>query len=197
MNKPEEFRQTADEMLGGLVAGQESYQKIIDYQGKRGFAPLELRRMAAFAALFVFMLGIGSVALSKRPQVAKQIETKAAGKEMPQGATMSAWAVPRGSITLSGGGSAPGYLGLWAQGSGANFPLVAVEGRYYRLLTILIGEVDGLRHSIVNVVLERRLHADMPFGGNIVRGHEDLLEILGHIHIVQTAHRRDALHQAF
>ncbi|MDD2428397.1 MAG: hypothetical protein PHQ85_02315 [Eubacteriales bacterium] len=135
MNKPEEFRQTADEMLGGLVAGQESYQKIIDYQGKRGFAPLELRRMAAFAALFVFMLGIGSVALSKRPQVAKQIETKAAGKEMPQGATMSAWAVPRGSITLSGGGSAPGYLGLWAQGSGANFPLVAVEGRYYRLLT--------------------------------------------------------------
>lgn len=134
MNRPEELRQTADEMLGGLTAGRESYGKIMRHQGKRGFAPIQWKRFAAAAALVVVVLGIGSLTIRQRPRVALQIETMAAGK-MPQGATMSAWAVPRGSITLSDSSSAPGHLGLWAKGSGGNFPLVAVEGRYYRLLT--------------------------------------------------------------
>ena len=59
----------------------------------------------------------------------------------------------------------------------------------------LVGEVDGLGDRVVDVVLEGRLHADMPLGRHVVGGHEHLLEIVGHVHVVEPAHRGDALHQ--
>ena len=42
--------------------------------------------------------------------------------------------LPKGSISISQR-EKPGYRGIWAPASGANFPLLCVDGRYYRLLT--------------------------------------------------------------
>ena len=61
------------------------------------------------------------------------ITTKAAGS-LP-GGMLSAWDLPRGSITLDTSGSVPSYKGAWASGSGGNFPLIRVGGGYYRLLS--------------------------------------------------------------
>ena len=42
--------------------------------------------------------------------------------------------VPQGMVSISNA-AAPEYRSIWARGNGANFPLVAAQGRYYRLLT--------------------------------------------------------------
>ena len=42
--------------------------------------------------------------------------------------------VPAGSITIHASRN-PAYRSIWAPVSGANFPLVGVQGRYYRMLT--------------------------------------------------------------
>ena len=42
--------------------------------------------------------------------------------------------VPAGSLTIRASKN-PSYRSIWAQGSGGNFPLIGVKGRYYRLLT--------------------------------------------------------------
>ena len=41
-------------------------------------------------------------------------------------------------------------------------------------------KVNGLGHGIVRVSLERRLHANMPFRGDVERSHEQPLQVLRH-----------------
>ncbi len=135
MRKPEDLRQAADEMLGGLTASRQTLQHILQPEkSRRPYHQHQFKRLAAAALALLLVAGAGfSLNLLQKPKT-NGIETKAAG-QLPDNMSVSALAVPRGSITLKAEGGTPGYLGLWAAGSGANFPLVAAEGRYYRLLT--------------------------------------------------------------
>lgn len=127
----------ADETLGGLIAGPAllNRAKAQAGQGHSTKPALGRRRALAMALSLVLVVGVGYLALQDRPQPAiPQVHTMAAGNQtLPQGAR-TAGDLPRGSLTLSQA-KVPAYQGVWASGSGANFPLIRVDGRYYRLLT--------------------------------------------------------------
>lgn len=135
--KLEQLPQIADETLGGLRADAALYRKIRDRAGRPAVGPVfPLRRAVALACSLILVAGIGYFALNRLPgkeEELPQITTFAAG-ELPEGAALVARDLPRGSITLGQPGSVPGYQGVWAKGSGGNFPMIRVGGAYYRLL---------------------------------------------------------------
>lgn len=135
-NKLSTLPETVNECLGGLQADQQLYQRILHRQPARRRRPLVLRAVAA-AAMLVFLLGLGAAGLNNllnREREIPRIITLQAGGPSEAG-SLRALDVPRGSITLSAEGSVPRYVGVWAKASGGNFPLIRVQGRYYRLLT--------------------------------------------------------------
>lgn len=98
-----------------------------------------LRRLMPVLSL-ALVLAIGlSVAIPglNRPQndQVTPLSAQAAGETPANGTQRAALLdVPQGSLNISTSG-APDYSSIWAQGNGANFPLIGVEGRYYRMLT--------------------------------------------------------------
>lgn len=135
--KLDQLHQVAEETLGGLKAGPgllyRAQKKVQQRQ-----APLPQRRMhrgLAMALSLVLVLGLAYLTFPKPGQpVVHPVETIAAGSpSLPEGSQTRA-DLPRGSLTLSKA-QVPEYQGVWARGSGANFPLIRIDGRYYRLLT--------------------------------------------------------------
>ena len=136
--KLDQLPQVAEETLGGLKADASLYMKI----RQRAQAPARkpafpLRRAVALACSLVLMITLGVIGIGGFPGDEKalpKIMTQAAGT-LPEGAVLRAWDLPRGSISLGQPGSVPEYQGVWARASGGNFPLIRVNGAFYRLLS--------------------------------------------------------------
>ena len=136
--KLDQLPQVAEETLGGLKADASLYMKI----RQRAQAPARkpafpLRRAVALACSLVLVITLGVIGIGGLPGDEKalpKIMTQAAGT-LPEGAVLRAWDLPRGSISLGQPGSVPEYQGVWARSSGGNFPLIRVNGAYYRLLS--------------------------------------------------------------
>lgn len=153
MNRVEDLKQVADEMLGGLTPSDGSFQHILNAgTAPRRRASFSLRRAAALACAFVLVTVSGYFALRPEERVLPEMSTMSAGTPcMLDAEAQKVAAVPRGSVTLTKNTSSS-PLGLWAKGKGANFPLVAAEGRYYRLLTNPTSiDADMLGASLGNV----------------------------------------------
>ncbi len=116
---------------------------------KRSFP---MRWAAAAAALVLVLAGVfASVSLHGRKPMDPMLTSQSAGEaELGDNVRVTALLdVHKGTVSISASG-APDYRSVWARGSGANFPLVIVGGRCYRLLTApgeiaqsLIGEALG------------------------------------------------------
>ena len=137
---------------GGLKADQALWRRI----RSGGSAPAPVRRpgwqrAVALAAAVVFALGLGAAAIRLTRQPKPLIITTMAGEG---GGVMrqKAGDVPRGSIQLSPAGQKPGYIGVWAPGKGANFPLVRINDRYYRLLSNPTSIGEGLLGAMLGQV---------------------------------------------
>ena len=136
--KLDQLPQVAEETLGGLKADASLYMKI----RQRAQAPARkpafpLRRAVALACSLVLVITLGVIGIGGLPGDEKalpKIMTQAAGT-LPEGAVLRAWDLPRGSISLGQPGSVPEYQGVWARASGGNFPLIRVNGAFYRLLS--------------------------------------------------------------
>ena len=136
--KLDQLPQVAEETLGGLKADASLYMNI----RQRAQAPARkpafpLRRAVALACSLVLVITLGVIGIGGLPGDEKalpKIMTQAAGA-LPEGAVLSAWDLPRGSISLGQPGSVPEYQGVWARASGGNFPLIRVNGAFYRLLS--------------------------------------------------------------
>ena len=153
--KLDRLPQIADETLGGLKADTALYQKIKQRASRPRFSRIFLQRRTALAFSLALMLTLGAVglnALNPKETELPRIITKAAG-QLPDSAVLSA-DLPRGVITLGQPGSVPGYQGIWARASGANFPLIRVNGAFYRLLnnpTSIDGSMLGSALGTVEV----------------------------------------------
>ena len=135
MSNLEKLPQIAQEYLGGLRAGESLYQRILQPHTKQKRHGLPVRALAMACSL-IFIMGLGAAgvfSVLNRQLNVPAINTLAAGK-LPERTRMTALDVPRGSITLNASDSTPGYVGVWAGSSGANFPLIRVRSKYYRLL---------------------------------------------------------------
>ena len=148
-----ELPQIADST--GLQANAALKRRILDAaNGKKQQKKRALRLVPALCCAVAVLVGAGVFALSPAsvngptPTSAPLIDSQAAGGTLKLGEKL-ALDVPPGSITIQSS-SNPSYRSIWAAASGGNFPLVGVEGRYYRLLTnptgvssALLGEALG------------------------------------------------------
>lgn len=159
MKRLEQLPEMTDDMLGGLHATQDLKKEILRdakaamqdgkahyrnsaWESKKVNANTRrqrsvLQRSLAMACMLVVLLGsvVGFPTLIGLDVKNKQgIVTTQMGAENLNNAQSQALDLPQGSIVISQR-SAPSYRGIWAAASGANFPLICVEGRYYRLLT--------------------------------------------------------------
>jgi len=135
--KLNQLPQIAEETLGGLKADQALYKRIITNkpQGHKThiFQP---RRILALASALMLVVGSSLLypyLLGKGQQNKQQFQTHMAGI-VPQVAALRAGNLPQGSIHLGIPGKIPEFKGVWANSSGGNFPLIRVNGAFYRLL---------------------------------------------------------------
>ena len=158
MKQLEKLPEMSNEMLGGLHAAQDLKEEILRdgalarKDGKKHYrntpwaavAPEKRRatragRVLATVCTFAFVIGllVGIPTMISTPQTdnGALISTQVGGDPGTQ-ETVGTLArdLPKGSITITQS-QKPAYRGIWASANGANFPLVCVNGRYYRLLT--------------------------------------------------------------
>ncbi len=159
-----------DAGLKKIEAGEALRRRILDAADKKEKRPVPVRLIAVAAAgALIAAVGIHAFVFpmntKKGPEAmltsqsagdtAVSSEAAGAGEEAADGAAAlggreSAFLdLPQGRVSISNA-SSPEYRSIWARGSGANFPLVASQGRYYRLLTSpaevsssLLGEALG------------------------------------------------------
>lgn len=62
--------------------------------------------------------------------------------------------LPDGSVQLTGTGSVPGYRSIWSSSDGGSFPLIGVNGLYYRMLDVPSAVDSSLLGSSVGTVAE-------------------------------------------
>jgi hypothetical protein len=152
MMKPEQFRQVANEALGGLTAGPALLNRA---RMKAAQTPVQaparrIHRGLAMAMSLVLVIGMSALLLPRQSQPdIPVLETLQAGSDAQTGMRSTA-DLPRGSLVLKSG-KAPAYQGVWERGAGANFPLLRVDGRYYRMLTHP-EDVSALAGSVLGTV---------------------------------------------
>ena len=123
----------------GLEADEQLKRKILraareKAQPRRAFAP----RLAAALCAVAVLIGAGAFALpglrgsGPTPVDTPLIESHPAGS-VTAGDKL-ALDVPVGSISIRSSKN-PSYRSIWAPMTGGNFPLIGIQGRYYRLLT--------------------------------------------------------------
>ncbi len=137
MSQLENLKEIADRNLGGLKADTRMLHEI-----QNGTAAPRVRRFRWQSALVagaaaVVLLVAGVLGL---PQLLQQdsdlgVVSHSAGGNAPQTVTLTA-NVPAGSVNITeSSGDVPGYHNLFASGQSANFPLIKVGEKTYRMLT--------------------------------------------------------------
>ena len=136
MKRLEQLPEIADKALGGLTAGQ--HLKLRIEKAAVNPAPQPLRTPAWVPALscalvLAIALGVGIPAL--QPQVDNSlISTQAAGQN-GIGNERGLLDLENNDVNIRQSGEAPRYHSIWASGDNGNFPLIGIEGKYYRMLT--------------------------------------------------------------
>ncbi|MBQ8654538.1 MAG: hypothetical protein IJ507_06325 [Clostridia bacterium] len=125
---------TADQALSGLEADRRLLLRI-EKAAKEQTAPRPVRRMSwapvlACAMMLMLCLPVGLRAMRK-PQ--EQLITAQSAGSTPVTNEL-ALNLPGDSLSIGRSGGTPDYRSIWADGSGT-YPLVGVNGRYYRMLT--------------------------------------------------------------
>ena len=147
MKRFEELNQMAQEALGGLYAGQDLKLRILKAAGAHRkpaaryfFRPIPMMAMAAALVMLVAagallvpgMLYHGTSPGSTNDLIVSLPSGQATA--VPFIARALLLDVPPGSITLGSGNSSPEYRSIWEKAGGGNFPLIGVNGKYYRLM---------------------------------------------------------------
>lgn len=134
MKRLEQLPQMTNQALGGLTAGADLKRRIEQaaMQPKPKAAPARAWIPALSMALVLAIgLAVGIPALTGHP-TQELITTQAAGQDSVSN--------ERSLLDLNSGANvqksqAPAYRSIWAKGENGNFPLIGVNGRYYRMLT--------------------------------------------------------------
>lgn len=134
MKRLEQLPSSADRALAGLKADEALKQRIMTAaQTKAPVRRLPAWSYALCCALALAVCLTAGWQLLVPPQDQPLITTQAAGQD-EVGNERSMLDLSNDGLHISAGAT-PSYSSLWATGSGGNFPLIGVDGRYYRMLT--------------------------------------------------------------
>lgn len=148
----EQLEKTADQALAGLKADRHLMLRIekaamqprTEQPRRRGWIPAVA---CAMALVVCFALALPALQPETKPLLmAQSAGDSSVGSER-------ALNMPDDGVSISRGASAPAYRSLWEQGSGT-FPLVGVNGKYYRMLTTPTGVDSGLLGASLGTVAE-------------------------------------------
>ena len=150
--------QEADKALGGLTATPFMKAKIDravqeQQQGRIRFA---MPRWVPALCCCALVLIVGLAALprmqSQQPGTLITSGTLGEATEAPAGALTAD--LRDGNVFITAGRSNPGYRSIWSEVKSGSFPLIGVNGRYYRLLTSPISVDRSLLGNAVGAVSE-------------------------------------------
>lgn len=136
MKRLEQLPEITEKALGGLTAGQHLKLRI----AKAAMNPQPRRRSyaswapALCGALTLAIALCVCIPMLNQPPEQNLISTQAAG-QYSIGTERGLLDLENNNITIRQTGEKPDYRSIWAKGSGSSFPLIGIEGRYYRLLT--------------------------------------------------------------
>lgn len=135
MKRLEQLPEITEKALGGLTAGQNLKLRI----EKAAAAPMPQRRTVGAwvpalccALVLAIALGVGIPALTQQgdePLIASQ----PAGA--PTAGTERSLLDLDNNVTIRQRDTVPDYRSIWAASNGGSFPLIGIEGKYYRMLT--------------------------------------------------------------
>ena len=161
MKQLENLRQTAERGLAGLEATPQLRGRIVTaaMEGRKARPMRAWKPMAAFAvAAAVLALVILPPVLRSRNADIPVIVEQAAGTEgIREG---EAALLSHGQVQVTSAGAA-GESSVWAPAAGGSFPLVGINGRYYRLMTyaLPINAERGAKLGTVETVTDEPLYA--------------------------------------
>ena len=132
-----------DAEMRQINADEALRRRILRAAQQKPGAFIRLRPALSIAAAAVVLAGVtaGLVHNARVPSAAKKenalLTSQAAGssQDLDPNSMLSFYDVRNGTAQIRSA-SASTYGGIWAQGSGANFPLIGLNGRYYRMLEI-------------------------------------------------------------
>lgn len=142
--------QITDELLGGLTAGQNLKHRILQKAaGVETSAPSHSSRKKGFrftpviaaCGALALAVGIGVWALPINGHVPitandpnNLFDSLPAGQQTAEPAVKGLLDLAQDSVSLNAAADVPSYRSIWAPQNGGNFPLIGVNGEYYRLL---------------------------------------------------------------
>ncbi len=154
MKRLEQLPDITEKALGGLTAGQNLKLRI----EKAARNPEPQRRPAAAwvpalccALVLALALGVGLPGLNSEPGQ-QLIASQPAGA--PTAGTERSLLDLDNDVTIRKSSAVPGYRSIWAKGDGGSFPLIGIEGRYYRMLTSPASVSSSLLGASVGTVAE-------------------------------------------
>lgn len=171
MKHLDQLPEVINETLGGLTAGQNLKLRIEKAAQLPAQAPVRRRTrawMPALACALVVTLGVvlAIPALTGRQTQQPLIVTQAAGNGQV-GNELTGKELARGSTTIAASRNAPSYRSLWAESTdGGAFPLLGINGRYYRLMTSPDSVSDRVLDALCGTVAE--FTAEPSLSGNDV-----------------------------
>lgn len=137
MKRLERLPEITNQALGGLQAGPELRARILEAAGgERRRLPMRawISAVACVAVLAVALsIGLPSLTQPKAPEDDQLIHSQAAGAD-PVKNELALLDLNNNAVVIRQSNSAPAYRSIWADG-GTSFPMICVDGRYYRLLT--------------------------------------------------------------
>ena len=143
----------------GLQADERLKRRILrEAQEKPTGKTIPWRRLAPALCALVVLLGVtaavvpalrGGNSIGPVATDVPLIQSQPAG-ELALGDVL-ALDVPQGSISIRSAAN-PSFRSIWASATGGNFPLIGVNGRYYRLLTNPTGISSSMLGSVLGTV---------------------------------------------
>ena len=155
MKRLEQLPEITEKALGGLTAGQHLKLRLEkaaanpqpQHRPVAAWAPV-----LACALVLAIALGVGIPALKPQPETGL-ISTQPAGQS-GSGNEIALLDLNRNTVNIRQRISAAGEDSLWASGENGNFPLIGVNGKYYRMLTVPQDADGALLGKSVGTVAE-------------------------------------------
>lgn len=139
MKRLEQLPQIADRALGGLNADEAMKRRILAAVNEPSTARMPLRRwlpVACASLALVVALGAGIPALMQHsPDDNRLINTLSLGDGDTVNNENVTSSLNKNSVNVGSQSTIPAFRSLWEKSSDGSFPLIGVNGGYYRLMT--------------------------------------------------------------
>ncbi len=110
-------------------------------QGKTGFA-LPKWAPALCCAALVLVMGLAALPMLQQEQPGTLINSSTMGNPTEAPAGVLTADLSQGEVFISANSAKPGYRNIWSEVKDGSFPLIGINGKYYRMLTNP-NELDG------------------------------------------------------